>query len=266
MDNTVWCSLLCAEFPGSSCHVEVNSGVSFSVIEDILISLNDSLKQQGKTVSEFYIDNCCAWRNKLQQVFGRELKVSLDIFHAVKRVSEKIPKRHRLRKECMHDWSMVFRDPTDHGVKRYKATPDPAILEANLDLFESCWKNAKYDDIPILNEAALKEICNIRKHITKGCLSGIAPGRGTNRNESLHKDLNNIMSSSRYGVELAYALFTICLFKHNLLMQKRGLLILLNFIRNPLLIKMCFQRDLAFRLNPENLLLLPLPHLIYPLI
>ena len=46
----------------------------------------------------------------------------------------------------------------------------------------------------------------------KGCLSGIKPGRGTNRNESLHKDLNNIMSS---GVELAYGLFTVSFYKHN---------------------------------------------------
>ena len=67
----------------------------------------------------------------------------------------------------------------------------------------------------MLNEAALHEISNIRKHMKKGCLSGIKPGRGTNRNESLHKDLNNIMSSSRYGVELAYALFTVCFYKHN---------------------------------------------------
>ena len=48
----------------------------------------------------------------------------------------------------------------------------------------------------------------------KGCLSGIQPGRGTNRNENLHKDLNNIMSSSKYGVELAYALLTV-FFNHN---------------------------------------------------
>ena len=103
----------------------------------------------------------------------------------------------------MNDWSLVFRDRTDHGPKRCKVTPDPAVLESNLDQFESRWKNVKYNDVPVLNEAALKELSNIRKHIKKGCLSGIGPGRGTNRNESLHKDLNDIMSSSRYGVELA---------------------------------------------------------------
>ena len=49
----------------------------------------------------------------------------------------------------------------------------------------------------------------------KGCLSGIKPGRGTNRNEALHKKLNKIVTSSRYGVELAYALFSTIFFTHN---------------------------------------------------
>ena len=67
----------------------------------------------------------------------------------------------------------------------------------------------------MLNAAAIKELDSIIKHVKKGCLSGIEPGCGTNRNECLHKDLNKIMSSSRYGVELAYALFTVCFYKHN---------------------------------------------------
>ena len=49
----------------------------------------------------------------------------------------------------------------------------------------------------------------------KGCLSGIRPGRGTNRNENLHKNLNRIMSGCKYGVELAYALLTVIFFDHN---------------------------------------------------
>ena len=55
----------------------------------------------------------------------------------------------------------------------------------------------------------------LMKHIDKGCLSGIQPGRGTNRNEHLHKQLNNILSNSRYGVELAYALLTSTFYLHN---------------------------------------------------
>ena len=53
------------------------------------------------------------------------------------------------------------------------------------------------------------------KHIDKGCPSGIQPGCGTNRNECLHKQLNAILSNSRYGVGLAYALVTSTFHIHN---------------------------------------------------
>lgn len=36
----------------------------------------------------------------------------------------------------------------------------------------------------------IRKIENIQVHVKKGCLSGIQPGRGTNRNENLHQDLN----------------------------------------------------------------------------
>ena len=45
-----------------------------------------------------------------------------DVFRAVKRISNKIPKRHPLRNDCMKDLSMVFRDLQD---RRLMETPDP---------------------------------------------------------------------------------------------------------------------------------------------
>ena len=193
----------------------LTQGLSFSEIEPDLIALRDRLLLQGKTLKEFYIDNCCTWRKKIQNVFGDSLRVYLDISHAVKRFCEKIPKRHPLRQECIKQWKNVFRDSTDQGETRHLPTPSPAILESNLDKFLLLWKESEYDGKKLLSSAAWKEIENIRVHIQKGCLSGIKPGRGTNRNENLHKDLNKIMSCSKYGVELAYALLTITFFSHN---------------------------------------------------
>ncbi len=43
----------------------------------------------------------------------------------------------------------------------------------------------------------------------------INPGRGTNRNERLHRDLNHILTNSRYGIELGYVLLTSTLYHHN---------------------------------------------------
>ena len=194
---------------------KLTKNMTFSNIEDNLILLRDRLSMQGKRVTEFYIDNCCAWRCKLQQVFGFELRVCLDVFHAVKQISDKIPKRHPLRHECMKDLSVVFRDPGDRGDSRLLETPSPATLAAQLEQFLQKWEKAEYSGWKVLSPSAMKEAQNLKKHMLNGCLSGIKPGRGTNRNEALHKELNKIVSSSRYGLELAYALFTNIFFKHN---------------------------------------------------
>ena len=93
-----------------------------------------------------------AWRT-LQAVFGAHLVVYQDIFHAVKRVSDKIPKRHPLQRECLRDWQMVFRK----------------LLENNLDKFLQWWKDAECDG---------KKVSNGAVHMRKRCLSGIQPGEG----------------------------------------------------------------------------------------
>ena len=180
-----------------------------------MTALRSRLSSQGKCLKKFHIDNCCTWRRKLQEIFGPPLVVYFDIFHAVKRVGEKIPKRHTLRSECMHDLRMVFCDPTDQGTVRLKTTPEPSVLIKNLESFVKKWKDAAYNGKKVFSEAAIKETENIKIHMKRGCLSGIQPGRGTNRNEALHKKLNNIMCSSWYGVELAYSFLTTCFFNHN---------------------------------------------------
>ena len=189
--------------------------VAFAHVEGLLQRLKERLEHQGKHLSQFFIDNCCAWRPNLQRVFGEDLKVYLDLFHAVKRISDKIPKRHSLRYECLKDLRIVFRDPSDRGVRRTLPTPEPDVMLAQLDAFAERWKNAHYNGVNVLKPAAEKEITNLKKHIIKGCLAGILPGRGTSRNEVLHKNINKIVTSSRYGVELAYALLSTIFFEHN---------------------------------------------------
>lgn len=190
-------------------------GVSFSDVQDTLLHLKQRICSNGNQVKEFFIDNCCSWRNCLQSVFGKDLKVYLDLFHVVKRISDKIPKRHRLRSECMNHLRMVFRDPVDRGPERKMDTPEPHILVHQLDEFQAKWNDMYCDGTPILSVAAMKEIANLKLHINKGCLSNIRPGRGTNRNEALHRNINAIIKSSRYGIELAYALLSTCFYSHN---------------------------------------------------
>lgn len=73
----------------------------------------------------------------------------------------------------------------------------------------------EYKGCKVLSHLAVKEAHNLKQHMLEGCLSRIKPGRGTNRNEALHKKLNMMVTSSRYGVELAYALFSTVFFLHN---------------------------------------------------
>ena len=157
---------------------QLTHSVSFQSIQPILQGLKKRFDNQGEKLEEFYIDNCCSWRKKLQSVFGTTLKVYLDLFHAVKPIGEKISKKHPLRKECMDALRLVSRDPTHLGKERHKPTPSPDVLPQRMERFEGTWSA---QGMPILNEAPRKEINHLKKHIRCGCLSGIGPGRGTGK-------------------------------------------------------------------------------------
>jgi hypothetical protein len=194
---------------------KLTKDLKFSSIEKQLDHLQHRLLSQGKHVTEFYIDNCCSWRCKLKKVFGSDIKVMLDIFHAIQRITTKMSKRHAFHSQCVHDLKMAFRDPSDRGIKRTKATPSSAILCHSLNAFVLKWKAVEYDGMKVLPPAALQEVNCILRHVDRGCLSCILPGRGTNRNERLHRELNKIVHNTRYGVELGYALITCMFFHHN---------------------------------------------------
>lgn len=189
--------------------------LQFSSVENQMKNLQQRLLKHGKQITEFYIDNCCIWRKKLQDVFGSHLTVLLDIFHAVQRISSKISKRHPFSFQCVQDLKLAFRHPSDGGPERMKPTPDTGTLHQNLDRFVAKWKDIEYNGVKVLSPSALREVNCILKHVDRGCLSNILPGRGTNRNERLHRELNRILHSSRIGVELGYALATCTFYQHN---------------------------------------------------
>ena len=141
----------------------------FENIRRLLQQLFMRLSSQGKIVKEFYIDNCCHWRKKLQEVFGADLAVKLDLFHAFQRISTKISKRHPFYSKCLHDLWLMFRDPSDLGETCSKATPDSNTLLNNAEMFLKKWKNVESNKgKPVLSEEAVNEV----QKIQKGCLSG----------------------------------------------------------------------------------------------
>ena len=197
------------------CHGKQLKSLSFDSVREMLQSLQQRLANQGKQVEEFIIDNCCFWRKKLQSVFGGVMRVSLDIFHAVQRISTKMSKRHPFHSKCLQDLSMVFRDPKDQGSARTMETPAPTVLVDNLSKFVTKWKDVDHEGQKIITPHVIQQLTAIQKHMERGCLSHIKVGRGTNRNERLHRQLNSVLKSNRYGPEMGTALITFTFFKHN---------------------------------------------------
>ena len=194
---------------------KLTKNLSFEEVEDVLSNLNQRLRMQGLNLQEFYVDNCCALRSKLQAIFGMNLKVYLDVFHAVQRISRKIPKRHPFYYECLQSLRLVFLNPSDLGSKRTQQTPSIELLRKQILQFLNKWESITYNDKSVLPPAAINEVKSLLTHIQRGCLSGIPPGCGTTHNERLHRDLNSHMANSKYGVELAYALLTSSFYLHN---------------------------------------------------
>lgn len=146
----------------------------------------------------------------MQTTFGEHVEVKLDIFHAVKRVSGALSKKHPHFYGCIQDFRLVFRSRGDNGVERKEPTPPPEVLKSNLQVFLDKWTTITPEGHPgIITTSVVKEIENLKRHMDKGCLSGIPASFGTNRNENLHRSINHRLSGHRIGVEIAVALISV---------------------------------------------------------
>ena len=81
---------------------------------------------------------------KNSRSFRSQLKVMLDIFHAIQRVMKHIPKRHSFHSECVCDLKLAFRHPSDQGLTRTMPTPDSKTLRSNLITFQHKWESISY--------------------------------------------------------------------------------------------------------------------------
>ena len=187
---------------------KLTKGTAMSRVEDILKNLKCRFDQQKVTCDTIFVDDCCKVRSKLQQIFPN-LSVKLDLFHAIQRVTSKVPKdrKHYLSSSFIDDFKMIFRGDLDQGEIREMETPDEQTIMSNLERLTERWKDIKYDTgEAVLNANVMHEIVNLKVHIERGCLSGIPVGGGSTRNENLHKNLRAVIARSRLGCELAEAL------------------------------------------------------------
>ena len=194
----------------------LTKSTAFGEIEDLLVSLGRRNSEKGNKLELVCVDDCCHVANKYHRIF-HHATVKLDLFHACQRITRTFSRQNALHKDITKDFVQVFRQDDDLGEKRTKNTADKEKIEKNLNSFVDRWSNIPYSPI---TEATYSEIKNLQEHVRKGCLSGIPPGCGTERNEGLHRLLNRSMISgaTRLSVELAtvcIALLTVLFYHHN---------------------------------------------------
>ena len=194
---------------------QFTKGTGFDNVKSILQHIHRRSQSQAHTINTVYIDNCCHWRAKIRAVFGEQVKVLLDLFHAVQRISKTLPKRHPFHAACLHDLRFVFRQPGDYGEKRTMATPAPDKIVQNLEKFYEKWSDVSYEDQHIFSESTKSEIEKLKVHASKGCLSNINVGAGTNKNEAFHRYVNTFFHKSRIGILLSYALMMTIIHQYN---------------------------------------------------
>ena len=152
--------------------------------------------------------------------------VKLDLFHAVKRITTTLPKKHPLIHQCTDDLRLVFRRDGDTGKQRMESTPEPDVMSLKLENFVSRWKDTEDGSgKKVFTPPTFDAVRKLREHISAGCLSNIPPGGGTNRNERLHHHINSLFTRTKVGVLSAYALLTIVIHAYNSSERRHGVLL-----------------------------------------
>lgn len=168
---------------------------SFDECEDLLLALKDRCTRLGQPVMEVYVDNCCQSRNKLHAVNIWSRHSCLPRY--IPCCSEDHEKRHPL---CQRILSFSLETPWILENCGFCPHQTKASFLRTL-------KTLSTDGRHIIK--TMQELTSLKTHIWRGCLSGINPSCGTNRNENLHKNINPFFSRCRMGMPLALALLSI---------------------------------------------------------
>ena len=149
---------------------QLTKGTSFAEVHHLL----NSIKHHSQPIRVVYIDDCCKIRNKIHSVFGQNVSVKLDLFHATQRVTKTLCKANEQFYNCVQDLRLVFREDGDSGKKRMSHTPEPAKMMHNIDTFQNKGNS-------VFTAQTASAISNLKRHIQRGCLLGIPTWAGTNK-------------------------------------------------------------------------------------
>ena len=167
---------------------------------------------------EIYIDSCCLWSEKVAAYIRYKRLHSVGSFHAIKRFTKELSKYSTskvFRKQCKEDFRLLFRENSDFGKDRLKATRTKEKMMEKLKYFSETWLGVAYNSKPFICKDAIKALDNLGINILEGYLENIPPKTGTSRNESLHRRLNNIISITKCSVELIVSILVSFFYEWN---------------------------------------------------
>ena len=128
-------------------------GTSIDTVQSLLTGLYQRHQNAQQEIEGIIIDNCCIVKNKINAIFGSRVLIKLDLFHAIKRILEKIPRKgvtsevREVRQVMIKDLRLCFRDEKDIGQTRKKPTPPSDKMEKNLQDFLKKWSSELLDDM-----------------------------------------------------------------------------------------------------------------------
>lgn len=137
---------------------QLTKGTSLDKVKGLLQGLK--LRLAESSLEGCVVDNCCTVRKKLQGIFGESINVKLDIFHAIQRIVQKIPKRSgsvlkNTRRTLLKDLTLCFRQQDDIGSTRKKPTPCPKAMESNIVKFIAKWRTQLVGEERVFPDAAI---------------------------------------------------------------------------------------------------------------
>ena len=184
-----------------------------SLREEKVSALLKEVFDQNRDLNEVLTDNCCKDSKVLEDISGRKLRVRLDIFHAINRITRQLKKNsfsEKARKLMfIRAVRLMIRAEDDHGFKRLKSTADDDTIRRNIDNVIKEFGS----DLP----KDVKEQLLQLKNSHSVCLSGIAAHRGTHLNEASHRRINQRFSRHRIvGIDVAEALLNTMSYRYNI--------------------------------------------------
>ena len=94
---------------------------------------------QGGNIKSCFTDNCCTWKRGVKKELNETPSISCG-----STCGEKISRRHPYSFNCAPAFSLMLRQPHDHGGNRKESAPDPETMNRQLDKFVFTWNDIVY--------------------------------------------------------------------------------------------------------------------------